>query len=108
MGYPASGFRLRKAMNDICAAAGFTPQVARESNADQALLCLVAAGAGISILPRELSSQGDVSGVVFKTIDDTAVQVRHGIAWLEQNQNPALLNLLAEVPALIGTTLNTP
>lgn len=99
VGYPTAGrFQLRRAMNEICHAAGFSPRVVRESESSQVLLCLIAAGAGISILPRELSNFGDVGDVVFKSIDDTAVQLKHGIAWLKSNTNPALLHLLPLVP----------
>lgn len=100
VGYPSGGFHLRKAMNDICHAAGFSPRVVRESTSDQVLLCLIAAGAGISILPRELSNFGDIGGLVFKSIDDTAVRVRHGVAWVQTNSNPALLKLLPIVPSV--------
>jgi DNA-binding transcriptional LysR family regulator len=98
VGYPSGGFQLRRAMNEICHAAGFTARVVRESESSQVLLCLIAAGAGISILPRELSNFGDAGDVVFKNIDDTAIELMHGFAWLKENRNPALLNLLPLVP----------
>lgn len=95
VGYPSTGgFQLRRAMNEICKSGGFEPRVMRESESSQVLLCLISAGAGISILPRELSIFGDVGDVVFKSIDDTAVQLQHGVAWLKANTNPALLKLL--------------
>jgi DNA-binding transcriptional LysR family regulator len=100
VGYPsAGGFQLRRAMNEICHAAGFNARVVRESESSQVLLCLIAAGAGISILPRELANFGDVGDLVFKNIDDSAVELMHGFAWLKQNKNPALQNLLPLIPA---------
>lgn len=101
--YPANqGFLLRDAMDAECARAGFTPRVLRESETSQVLLCLVAAGVGASIVPRELQYQEEIAGVVFKPLGAGAVRLSHGMAWLKGNTNPALRNLLALELAVTG------
>lgn len=94
--YPSDkGFRLRDAMDAECRRAGFVPRVVRESETSQVLLCLVAAGVGASIVPRELTFQEDIAGVVFKALPAEAVRLGHGMAWAAHNNNPTLRNLLA-------------
>ena len=96
VGYPANqGFHLRGAMDAACAAAGFTPRVVRESATSQVLMCLIVAGTGVSIVPRELESLEHLGGVVFKPLGPGGPQLEHGIAWLRSNRNPALHHLLA-------------
>jgi hypothetical protein len=57
-------------------------------------MCMVAAGTGVSIVPAEMQALM-TDGVVFKSMGRHAARVDHGIAWLDGNSNPALLNLLA-------------
>lgn len=92
--YPAGqGFHLRQATDQICMAAGFLPNVVRETEASQTLLCLVAAGIGISIIPSDLEPLS-IEGVVFKDIPNEQYRLQHGLAWLKANNNPALGQLL--------------
>ncbi len=96
VGYPSNkGFHLRDAMDAECMRAGFRPRVVRESETSQVLLCLVASGAGLSIVPRELQTQDAVEGVVFKTLGAGAHSLSYGMAWLSANRNPALRSLLS-------------
>ena len=93
--YPSGkGFHLRGAMDAICLEAGFLPRVVRETEASQTLLCLVAAGTGVAIIPRDIESL-NMEGVVFRPLPADAPKLQHGIAWLETNRNPALSRLLA-------------
>ncbi|HBF85958.1 MAG TPA: LysR family transcriptional regulator, partial [Streptomyces sp.] len=93
--YPSGkGFHLRDAMNAICLGAGFMPRVVRETEASQTLLCLVAAGTGVAIIPRDIESF-NMEGLVFRPLPADAPKLQHGIAWLDTNQNPALGHLLA-------------
>ncbi|MBV7482978.1 LysR family transcriptional regulator [Bordetella sp. BOR01] len=95
VGYSAGkGFLLRKAMDDECLRAGFAPRVVRESETSHVLLCLIAAGTGVSIVPSELQHQEPVGGVVFKPLRLRAERVQHGLAWRSNNPNPTLQNLL--------------
>lgn len=94
--YPSNqGFLLRSSMDAECARAGFTPRVVRESETSQVLLCLVAAGTGVSIIPRELQYQEEIGGIVFKPLGPGALRLAHGMAWLQDNTHPALSNLLS-------------
>ena len=98
VGYPSNqGFMLRDAMDSECRRAGFAPRVVRESETSQVLLCLVAAGTGVSIVPSELQVQEPIAGVVFKSLGPGACQLQHGLAWMVGNANPALRNLLSLV-----------
>ncbi|MEN5064812.1 LysR substrate-binding domain-containing protein [Achromobacter aegrifaciens] len=93
--YPSGkGFHLRGAMDAICLEAGFLPRVVRETEASQTLLCLVAAGTGVAIIPRDIESF-NMEGVVFRPLPADAPKLQHGIAWLQTNRNPALGRLLA-------------
>jgi len=93
--YPSGqGFHLDAAMRAACERAGFSPRVVRESEASQTLMCMIAAGTGVGIVPAETQALL-TEGVVFKSLGRHAARVDHGIAWLNSNGNPALHNLLA-------------
>ena len=98
--YPGGkGFLLRDAMNAQCIQAGFEPRVVRESPNSQVLMCLVAAGIGVSIVPRELQYQEEIVGLTFKALGPDALRLTHGMAWKRTNTNPALKSLLStEIP----------
>ncbi|MCD0505376.1 LysR substrate-binding domain-containing protein [Bordetella petrii] len=92
--YPSGqGFHLRQAMEVICRDAGFVPRVVRESAASQTLLCLIAAGVGVGLIPREIQAL-NVEGVVFRALPKSARRVQHGLAWRQDNANPVLGRLL--------------
>lgn len=93
--YPGGqGFHLHEAMRAACERAGFIPRIVRESDASQTLLCMIAAGTGVGIVPAETQALR-MEGVVFRPLGDAPVSVDHGIAWMAHNPNPALRNLLA-------------
>jgi DNA-binding transcriptional LysR family regulator len=98
--YPAmGGYYLRTTMDKICLDAGFRPSVIKESSDSQALLCFVATGRYVSILPLEVKDY-DVEGVVYTKIKASRVRVRHGVLWLKSNNNPSLplaLSMLREL-----------
>ena len=92
--YPSGqGFHLRQAMEAICRDAGFVPRVVRESEASQTLLCLIAAGVGVGLIPREIEAL-NIEGVVFRALPRQARRIQHGLAWRQGNDNPALGRLL--------------
>ncbi len=91
--YPA-GMTLRAAADRECERSGFTPRVIQEAATSQVLLCLVAAGTGVAIIPDELQSLETIDGVVFRSISPQPQPLEHGLAWLNTNPNPALQNLL--------------
>lgn len=92
--YPSGqGFHLRQAMEAICRDAGFVPRVVRESEASQTLLCLIAAGLGVGLIPREIEAL-NIEGVVFRPLPRNARRIQHGLVWRQGNTNPALGRLL--------------
>lgn len=92
--YPAGqGFHLRLAMEKICQSAGFVPRVVRESEASQTLLCLIAAGVGIGLIPREIESMS-TEGIVFRPLSPKTLRLQHGLVWHTANTNPACTRLL--------------
>jgi DNA-binding transcriptional LysR family regulator len=94
--YPGGqGFLLRDTMDAQCRRAGFEPRVVRESPNSQVLMCLVAAGVGVSIVPRELQYQEEIVGLTFKPLGEGALRLTHGMAWKKGNANPALKSLLS-------------
>lgn len=95
VGYPANkGFHLRATMDLACRRAGFLPRVARETETSQVLMSLIAAGVGVSIVPEELQALDESKGIVFKALGAECPSLSHGMAWLRNNQNPVLKNLL--------------
>ncbi len=92
--YPAAkGFHLRKAMETLCREAGFVPHVARETEASQTLLCLIAAGTGVGVIPREIETL-NIAGIVYHPLLAGASRLQHGLAWRTDNTNPALERML--------------
>ena len=95
VGYPADrGFRLRTAIDTECARAGFRARVVTESRWTQSLLCLVAAGVGVAIVPREQKVRG-VAGVVFRSLKPSQLPLDHGIIWRSDDQSPLVASFLA-------------
>lgn len=92
--YPSGkGFHLRMAMEAICRDAGFIPHVIRESEASQSLLCQIAAGIGVGLIPMETAGL-NIEGVVFRPLPPEALRLQHGLAWRHSNSNPVLARLL--------------
>jgi len=100
--YPSTGgFYLRRLMESACEAAGFRPIVTNESSDTEALLCLVATGRYVSILPREVQAYG-FEGLAYCGIADLHIAARHGCVWHKQNTNPPLHSarkMLGEIAA---------
>jgi DNA-binding transcriptional LysR family regulator len=62
------GTSSRRVLDDAFAAAGLTPRVAVEANARDAILPLVLAGAGASLLPRPLTVGAAAQGAVVSAV----------------------------------------
>lgn len=96
--YPAGkGFHLRMAMESICREAGFAPHVIRETDASQSLLCQIAAGTGIGLIPMETAAL-NIEGVEFRPLPAGTLRLQHGLAWRADNSNPVLARLLELSP----------
>jgi DNA-binding transcriptional LysR family regulator len=93
--YPASGgFHLRAAVDAECLRAGFRPRVVKDSRWTQTLLCLVAAGVGVAIVPKEQQARG-MEGVTFRALIPSQAPLYHGIVWRKDDTNPFVANFLA-------------
>ncbi|MGA2992258.1 MAG: LysR family transcriptional regulator [Candidatus Korobacteraceae bacterium] len=93
--YPANGgSHLRAAVDAEWARAGYRPKIVRESRWSQTLLCLVAAGIGIAILPKEQQKRG-IEGLKFLPLHPTQAPVHHGIVWRKGDTNPSVGNFLS-------------
>lgn len=91
--YPRS-MTLREVVDVYCQKAGFLPRVVQEADTSPALLCLIAAGIGLSITPAELQDIEPISGVVFRPLSPKFRKLAHGVAWMKNNHNPALSKIL--------------
>ncbi len=93
--YPASGgFHLRAAIDAECARAGFRPRVVKESLSSQTLLCLVAAGVGVAILPKDQQARR-IDGVTFRALYPPQLPFPYGLAWRRCDTSPFVANFLS-------------
>lgn len=96
---PNQGFYLREAMDRECLHAGFVPDIVEESAEPKTLLCLVAAGAGVAIMPCQ-DERLEFQGLVFRPLPPDRPGLRHGLVWRKEAASPALSRLLAIGEAL--------
>lgn len=89
-----SGFPSKLALVAACEKAGFRPVAVQESNAALSILCLVAAGTGVAILPQD-SVRMRIPGVAFRTLRPSIGALRHGIAWNGEASFAALDSFIA-------------
>src|SRR5471032_3214667 len=80
----------------LCRAAGFVPQVAMEVAEMSAILGLVAAGCGISVLPGSFNSL-QMEGVVFRPLSDAAAHTPLLLAQREEAASPLVAAFVALV-----------
>jgi DNA-binding transcriptional LysR family regulator len=93
--YPANrGFHLRAAIDAQCAQAGFRARVVKESRWSQSLLCLVAAGVGIAIVPKGRQASR-IEGVTFRALHPPLLPLYQGIAWRKGDRSPIVASFLA-------------
>jgi DNA-binding transcriptional LysR family regulator len=100
--YPAmGGYYMRSLTEKLCNEAGFSPRIIKESEDTQALLCFIATGQYISLLPEEVKEY-KIDGLVYKRISPVRVMAHHGAISLKKNHNPALplaLSILHDLAA---------
>ncbi|HYZ16227.1 MAG TPA: LysR family transcriptional regulator [Candidatus Acidoferrum sp.] len=72
------GYPIRIQIEQLCEAAGFTPNIVSESDESASVRGLVAAGAGVAIVPRS----GANDDVATLTITDPGATREIGIAWV--------------------------
>lgn len=83
-----------------CIGAGFSPKLANETGTYAAQVGLVAAGAGVAIVPQELSRLQE-GNVVFKPLDGSTIRVSTALAWHRGNSNPACAAFIRHVESVI-------
>ena len=82
-----SGTGFYEQVFDMCAEAGFSPQIVQEAVEATTTLGLVAAGVGITVAPQALSSI-NVHDVVWREIADDNVKSRIHLIYSKTNTNP--------------------
>jgi DNA-binding transcriptional LysR family regulator len=92
--YP-SHFRsvLHDAVEDACAAHGFTPRAAHEVGETATLVSFVAAGLGVSLVPASVRHM-TVHGAVYRPLAQDATRVELAAAWRRDDDRPVLRQAL--------------
>lgn len=75
----------------LCDRAGFTPRVAHEALEPSLIIGLVAAGAGVAIVPSSLACM-QIPGVVYKAIDDPLAATELHLVRRAESRNPRIDN----------------
>ncbi|WP_084961899.1 LysR family transcriptional regulator [Thermoactinospora rubra] len=92
----AAGPRLHDQIVGLCAAAGFTPQVAQHAVEWQTVCALVETGLGVSLAPASIR-RIRLKGVAFRGIEPGAARTRVAVGWRTHDRNPLVAHLLATV-----------
>jgi LysR family transcriptional regulator, benzoate and cis,cis-muconate-responsive activator of ben and cat genes len=73
-----------------CRTAGFTPQIAQEVLHLQTAISLVAAGAGVSLVPSSAARGQTGRGVAYVLLKQPTVMAPLAVAWRDNDASPAL------------------
>lgn len=90
----AKGRGFGRAIMEICRRAGFTPRIVQEAEPMEAVIGMVAAGAGVSIVPRWLEHL-HVPKVAYRPIKEAYAGTSIGMAWRKDNASPLIQPLLS-------------
>ena len=86
---------------EACRQVGFEPQIAFESEDRETILGLVAAGVGITLLPRIIAHHTRVDGPIMVDIVEPRLRREVGVVWRRNRYLPQsarnLIALLEEV-----------
>ncbi|BBZ11757.1 LysR family transcriptional regulator [Mycobacterium branderi] len=85
-----------------CRRAGFVPDVVHECSAMPTVVGLVAAGIGVSLVPRSISSIG-VDGVVYRDIIGMPVEAHIAMVVMAANSRPLVRSFTDTVHAALGS-----
>jgi LysR family transcriptional activator of glutamate synthase operon len=72
---------LRRDIEEACAGAGFRPRISRETRSLSAVLLLVAAGAGVALIPASVAHLYPVPGVHYARLAEPSPVTTAGMAW---------------------------
>ncbi|MEV4607864.1 LysR family transcriptional regulator [Neorhizobium sp. LMR1-1-1.1] len=92
------GLSLYTDILQACKEAGFELTVTQEAPQIPSVVNLVAAGLGVSIVPKSLAKI-EIDGVVFRPIEGPPLVARLGIAMMKEQRSPIALNLFSLVQA---------
>ncbi|AZM47716.1 LysR family transcriptional regulator [Streptomyces sp. WAC 06738] len=76
-----------------CHERGLYPEIVREASPKQAIVALVAAGLGVSLLPAALMNHPH-PGVVYRPVDDDGFGITTSLLWRRDDARPATLAFL--------------
>ena len=79
-------FALRRTCEELCAQAGFTPQVAFEGDDVATVLGFVGAGLGVAVVPVRPGGSDPGQGVRFLALDDPGADRQIGLAWSRERR----------------------
>ncbi|NJL39350.1 MAG: LysR family transcriptional regulator [Leptolyngbyaceae cyanobacterium SM1_4_3] len=83
----------------LCHQSGFHPKIVREVSPHQTRICLVAAGMGITFVPKSVQSLVSAD-VVCRPVEDVAIKLQFAAAWRQNRTTPTVqrfLELLQDV-----------
>jgi DNA-binding transcriptional LysR family regulator len=102
--YP-SHFRsvLHDAVEDACAAHGFTPFAAHEVAETATLVSFVAAGLGVSLVPASVRNM-TVQGAIYRPLAHDTTRVELAAAWRRDDDRPVLARALDVVRRVLRAT----
>jgi LysR family transcriptional regulator, benzoate and cis,cis-muconate-responsive activator of ben and cat genes len=80
---------MHSGLMEACGVAGFVPRIVQEASGEQAILCLVSAGLGLSFLSLSAARELDKT-VVIKRIEDLTVSLTIDLAWSSANSSRML------------------
>jgi DNA-binding transcriptional LysR family regulator len=86
-------------LTGACARAGFTPTIAFECTAMPTVVGLVAAGLGVSLVPRSISSIG-LDGVVYRELTDVSPEAHIAMVVSTTNDRPVVRHFIDSVQRL--------
>jgi DNA-binding transcriptional LysR family regulator len=96
---------LRATVVAACAAAGITPQVHQVARQLDAVVALVSAGLGVTLVPRS-AERVSREGVIFRPLRGVDTQFRLAAAWHGTDASPTAVSFLAvlrrEIPKVGG------
>lgn len=76
---------------------GFRPRVTQEISQQQIIIGLVAAGFGISMVPKSAARQENGGGVVYLDLVDPTPRVEFNVVWRREDSSPILHEFLQTV-----------
>jgi DNA-binding transcriptional LysR family regulator len=92
---------LRRWLVDTCQKAGFFPNIQQEVECEPAVLNLVAAGAGVALLPRPVERLPH-NGVVFRRLNPAAASEFY-VTWHSESKSQALKNFIGVLQNMAET-----